>query len=60
LTPFNNEAAKKATLAIGIRHWLENSGTMLNSKGIEQKLQGVPTKESLAVKSSIEIAEALS
>jgi NADH-quinone oxidoreductase subunit G len=60
LTPFNNEAAKKATLAIGIRHWLENSGTMLNSKGIEQKLQGVPTKESLVVKSSIEIAEALS
>jgi len=57
LTPFNNEIAKKATLAIGIRHWLENSGTMINSKGIEQKLNGVPTKESLLAKPAKEIAE---
>ncbi|MDR3000206.1 MAG: (2Fe-2S)-binding protein [Fibromonadaceae bacterium] len=59
LTPFNNEAAKKATLAIGIRHWLENFGTMINSKGLEQKLQGVPTKESVLVESAKNIAEKL-
>jgi len=59
LTPFDNATAKRATVAMGIRHWLENSGTMINSKGMEQKLQGVPTKESARVKSSISIAEAL-
>ncbi|MCL2100835.1 MAG: 2Fe-2S iron-sulfur cluster-binding protein [Fibromonadales bacterium] len=59
LTPFDSETAKKATLAIGIRHWLENSGTMINSKGMEQKLQGVPTKESAQVESAKTIAERL-
>ena len=59
LTPFENATAKRATLAIGIRHWLENTGTMINSKGMEQKLQGVPTKESAQVKSAKAIAEAL-
>ncbi|MDR2581728.1 MAG: (2Fe-2S)-binding protein [Fibromonadaceae bacterium] len=57
LTPFNNSTAKNSTLSIGIRHWLESSGTMLNCKGLEQKLQGVPTNESLQVKSAKETAE---
>jgi len=59
LTPFNNSTAKNSALAIGIRHWLENSGTMINSKGLEQKLQGVPTKEAAQVKSAGSIAENL-
>jgi NADH-quinone oxidoreductase subunit G len=59
LTPFNSEIAKKATFAIGIRHWLENSGTMIDKDGLEQKLQGVPTKESLIVEDAKEIAEAM-
>jgi NADH-quinone oxidoreductase subunit G len=59
LSPFAGSTAKRATQAIGIRHWLENSGTMVNSKGLEQKLQGVPTKESLTAKSAKTIAEGL-
>ena len=59
LSPFNDECVKRATTAIGIRHWLENSGTMVNCKGMEQKLCGVPTKESLQVEISTKIAEAM-
>jgi NADH-quinone oxidoreductase subunit G len=59
LSPFNGNTAKRAAIAIGIRHWLENNGTMINSKGLEQKLQGVPTKESLMVESAKEIADKL-
>jgi NADH-quinone oxidoreductase subunit G len=59
LSPFNGGTAKRAAIAIGIRHWLENSGTMLNCKGLEQKLQGVPTKEATQVESSQTIAEML-
>jgi len=59
LSPFNGNTAKKASLAIGIRHWIENSGTMVNCKGLEQKLQGVPTKEAAMVESAANIAESL-
>jgi NADH-quinone oxidoreductase subunit G len=45
LSPFNGNTAKRAAIAIGILHWLEKSGTMINCKGSEQKLQGVPTNE---------------
>jgi NADH-quinone oxidoreductase subunit G len=45
LSPFNGSTAKRAAIAIGILHWLEKSGTMINCKGAEQKLQGVPTNE---------------
>jgi NADH-quinone oxidoreductase subunit G len=45
LSPFNGSTAKKATIAIGIPHWLEKSGTMINCKGTEQKLQAVHTNE---------------
>jgi len=59
LTSFNNHTAKNSAIAIGIRHWLENTGTMVNSKGLEQKLQGVPTKEAALVDSAKVIAEAM-
>jgi NADH-quinone oxidoreductase subunit G len=59
LTPFNNNTAKNSTLAIGIRHWLENSGPMINSKGLEQKLQGVPTKEATQVEDAKSIIKGL-
>jgi len=59
LTPFDNATAQRATVAMGIRHWLENSGTMINCKGAEQKLQGVQTKESAMVESAKSIAEKL-
>jgi NADH-quinone oxidoreductase subunit G len=59
LSPFNGNTAKKAIQAIGIRHWIENSGTMINCKGLEQKLQGIPTKEAALVESSANIAETL-
>jgi len=59
LTPFNNKTAKNSNAAIGIRHWLENSGTMINSKGLEQKLQGIPTKEATRAESAKNIAESL-
>jgi NADH-quinone oxidoreductase subunit G len=59
LSPFNGNTAKRAAQAIGIRHWIENSGTMINCKGLEQKLQGVPTKEAALAESSANIAEAL-
>jgi len=58
LTSFNNNTAKNSTLAIGILHWLENSGTMINCKGLEQKLQGVPTKDALVDSAKI-VAENL-
>jgi NADH-quinone oxidoreductase subunit G len=45
LSPFNGSTAKRAAIAISIPHWLEKSGTMINCKGTEQKLQGVPTNE---------------
>ncbi len=56
LTSFNNNTAKNSAIAIGIRHWLENFGTMINSKGLEQKLQGTPTKEAALVDSAAIIA----
>jgi NADH-quinone oxidoreductase subunit G len=59
LSPFNGNTAKRAALAIGIRHWIENSGTMINCKGLEQKLQGVPTKEAALAESAANIAESL-
>jgi NADH-quinone oxidoreductase subunit G len=59
LSPFNGNTAKRATIAIGIRHWLENSGTMINCKGMEQKLQEVPTNEAAQIESARIIAEKL-
>jgi len=59
LSPFNESTAKRASLAIGIRHWIENSGTMINCKGLEQKLQGVPTKEAVMIESAANIANSL-
>jgi len=59
LSPFNGSTAKKATVAIGILHWLENSGTMLNCKNMEQKLQKVPTNEAAQTESAKIIAEKL-
>jgi NADH-quinone oxidoreductase subunit G len=59
LSSFNGNTAKKATVAIGIFHWLENSGTMLNCKNMEQKLQGVPTNEAAQTENAKTIAEKL-
>ena len=42
LTPFDDATAKKATIAIGIRHWSEVQGTMVNSLNILQKLNACP------------------
>jgi NADH-quinone oxidoreductase subunit G len=59
LSCFNGNTAKKANVAIGILHWLENSGTMVNCKNMEQKLQGVPTNEAAQTESAKIIAEKL-
>jgi NADH-quinone oxidoreductase subunit G len=59
LSPFNGNTAKRAAIAIGILHWLENSGTMINCKNMEQKLQEVPTNEAAQAKSAKIIAEKL-
>jgi NADH-quinone oxidoreductase subunit G len=59
LSCFKGSTAKKANVAIGILHWLENSGTMLNCKNMEQKLQGTPTNEAAQTKSARIIAEKL-
>jgi len=59
LSPFNGNTTKKATLAIGVRHWIENSGTTINCKGLEQKLQGVPTKEAAMIENTANIANSL-
>jgi NADH-quinone oxidoreductase subunit G len=42
LTPFDDATAKKATIAMGIRHWSEVQGTMVNSLNILQKLNACP------------------
>ncbi len=42
LTPFDDATAKKATIAIGVRHWSEVQGTMVNSLNILQKLNACP------------------
>ena len=42
LTPFDDATAKKATFAIGVRHWSEVQGTMVNSLNILQKLNACP------------------
>lgn len=42
LTPFDDETAKKASIAIGVRHWSEVQGTMVNSLNIVQKLSACP------------------
>lgn len=39
---FNDETAKKATLAFGIKHWSEVQGTMVNNLNILQKLNACP------------------
>jgi NADH-quinone oxidoreductase subunit G len=59
LSPFNGSTVKRATIAIGILHWLENSGTMINCKNMEQKLQEVPTNEVAQTESAKIIAEKL-
>jgi len=59
LSCFKGNTAKKATVAIGIRHWLENSGTMINCKNMEQKLQETPTNEAAQTESAGIIAEKL-
>ena len=42
LTPSDDATAKKATIAIGVRHWSEVQGTMVNSLNILQKLNACP------------------
>ena len=42
LTPFDDETAKKASIAIGVRHWSEVQGTMVNSLNMVQKLSACP------------------
>jgi NADH-quinone oxidoreductase subunit G len=42
ISPFDDETVKKATIAIGVRHWSEVQGTMVNSLNILQKLNACP------------------
>jgi len=42
ITPFDDATAKKATIAMGIRHWSEVQGTMVNSLNMLQKLNACP------------------
>jgi NADH-quinone oxidoreductase subunit G len=42
ISPFDDETVKEATIAIGVRHWSEVQGTMVNSLNILQKLNACP------------------
>ena len=42
LSAFDDETVKEATIAIGVRHWSEVQGTMVNSLNILQKLNACP------------------
>ncbi len=42
LTAFDNATAKRATIALGVKHWSEVQGTMVNSLNIVQKLSACP------------------
>ena len=42
ITPFDDATAKKATIAMGVRHWSEVQGTMVNSLNMLQKLNACP------------------
>jgi len=43
---------ERATLRTGVRHWTEVRGTMVNSQGRLQKLQGAPTRAASEVDSA--------
>lgn len=43
LSAFNDATVEKSTLALGVRHWSEVNGTMLNSLNILQRLNAAPT-----------------
>ena len=43
LSAFDDETAKKSTLAFGIKHWSEVQGTMVNCNNLLQKLNAAPT-----------------
>ena len=42
LSAFDDETVKQATIAMGIRHWSEVQGTMVNSLNMLQKLNACP------------------
>ena len=42
LSAFDDETVKNATISIGVRHWSEVQGTMVNSLNILQKLNACP------------------
>ena len=42
LSPFDDATVKEASIAIGVRHWSEVQGTMVNSLNILQKLNACP------------------
>ena len=42
LSAFDDTTAKRATIALGVKHWSEVQGTMVNSLNIVQKLNACP------------------
>ena len=44
ISAFSDATAQQATLVLPARHWSEVRGSMINSQGRLQKLQGAPTK----------------
>lgn len=43
LSAFNNATVKASTVALGVNHWSEVQGTMVNCNGMLQKLSAAPT-----------------
>ncbi|MEE0877245.1 MAG: proton-conducting membrane transporter, partial [Fibrobacteraceae bacterium] len=42
LSAFNNATVKASTVALGVNHWSEVQGTMVNCNGMLQKLSAAP------------------
>jgi len=59
LSAFDDATARKATIAIGVRHWSEVQGTMVNSLNIIQKLNACPVCPDENLKAAYEVISEL-
>lgn len=55
LTPFDDATAKKANVVIGIKHWSEVRGTMVNCLNILQKLNACPVCPDAGLRPAYEV-----
>lgn len=59
LSAFDDATAKKATLALGVKHWSEVQGTMVNCLNILQKLNPCPVCPDENIPAAYEVVSAL-